>query len=375
MKNKLILSQKIGAKSSQMWKCSNCREEIENKYKHCWNCGTTRPSDVAPVVRYKRIEEPTKTEKSSVPMAKVEPVIEKKVEPIIEKKAEPIKETKVEKKPEIPPVQKKNEPKPEVPVITKPIFEDNFLSSIGGAVDENPPSVIWTIIPVLLWLVITGAVGYFAFLSNQKTSNFDQQIFADGQNFNAQRSNFMFPTKALPDRKNQYKIEGNIKGKVLPLNKNNGEVAELFYGLPDDLRPTNLEEVKTVFWLECKPEEIGKGKTGAVRSRENCNTFLVDQDTAKFIGVQNFLGVSPALTNDRDNVEAVGKVLPEKYIAYLREKQDESDRSQMKDASDSPNHHYFNKSEFFYTLVLLGILAAIGIGWLVFRIKSMFSSN
>lgn len=357
-----------------MWKCSSCQEEIENKYQHCWNCGSPRPSNVEPV-RYRRIEEPVKSESGSVPMVKVEPIIEEKIEPIIEKKAEPIEEIKAEKKPEIPPVQKTIESKKEIPVSSKPLVQDSFLSSIGGVVEENPPSIIWTIIPVLLWLIITSAFGYFAFLSNQKTTNFDRQILADGQNFNAQKTNFVFPTKALPDRKNQYKIEGNIKGKVLPLNKANGEITELFYSLPDDLRPTNLEEVKTVFWLECKPEEIGKGKTGAIRSRENCNTFLVDRDTGNFIGVQNFLGVSPALTNDRDNVEAVGKVLPEKYIAYLREKQTENERGEMKDASDSPNHHYFNKSEFVYALVLLGALGAIGIGWLVFRIKSMFNSD
>lgn len=31
-----------------MWRCANCSEQIEDKYKICWNCGTKKPSD-API--------------------------------------------------------------------------------------------------------------------------------------------------------------------------------------------------------------------------------------------------------------------------------------------------------------------------------------
>ncbi|HRH41073.1 MAG TPA: hypothetical protein PKY82_05465, partial [Pyrinomonadaceae bacterium] len=261
-----------------MWKCSNCKEDIEDKYKHCWNCGNPRPATAEPVVRYKRIEETPKA--ASVPMVKVKPIIEKKPQP----------------KPKVEVVQEKTEPKIENLLQPKPIVQDDFLSVYGGNIEENPPSIIWTIIPVVLWLIVTGAVAYFAFLSNQKTTNFDNQILADAQNFNAQKSNFTFPTTALPDRKNKLKVEGNIKGKVLPLNKVTGEVADLFYNLPDDLRPTNMEEAKTIFWLDCKPEVIGKGNNGTLRSQDKCNTFLVDREAAKFIGIQEFLGVPPTLT-------------------------------------------------------------------------------
>lgn len=340
-----------------MWKCSSCQEEIEDKYKHCWNCGSPRPATVEPVVRYKRVEELSKPVIASIPMVKVEPIVEKRPEP----------------KPKIVVVQEKTEPKIENPTKPKPIVQDDFLSVYGGNLNENPPSIIWTIVPVFLWLIVTGAVAYFAVLSNQKTTNFDNQILADGQNFNAQKSNFNFPTTALPDRKNKLTVEGNIKGKVLPLNKASNDVAELFYNLPDDLRPTNLDEVKTIFWLDCKPEVIGKGNNGAVRSQEKCNTFLVDREAAKFIGIQEFLGVSPTLTNDRENVELVGKVLPERYLTYLREKQIETERGEMKSPSDSPNHHIYNKSELVYAIGLLCVLGAIGLGWLAFKVKSMFS--
>ena len=25
-----------------MWECGNCKEEIEDKYIHCWNCGNPK---------------------------------------------------------------------------------------------------------------------------------------------------------------------------------------------------------------------------------------------------------------------------------------------------------------------------------------------
>jgi hypothetical protein len=333
-----------------MWKCDNCQEEIEDKYKHCWSCGSPKPAGEEPAIRYKRIEEEPKIKVESIPIVKVEPIVESKV-------ATP-----------------KVEPEPEIPLAPAPVEQDDFLSSTyQGKISENPPSIIWTIIPVLLWLAITGATAYFAYISNQKTTNFNNQIVADGQSFNSQKSNVTFPQTDFSDRRNKIKIEGNIKGKVLPLNKVNNEVAELFYTLPDDLRPTNLDEAKTVFWLDCKPEEIGRSKNGVVRSQEKCNTFLVDRETNRFIGIQEFLGVPPALTNDRENVGAVGKVLPDKYLSYLREKQSENERGTSNSASESPNHHFFNQSEFYLAIGLLCFLGAIGLGWVLFRIKSAFN--
>jgi len=42
-----------------MWRCANCNEQIEDKYKICWNCGTEKANDV-------RIEEAEETKRGDV---------------------------------------------------------------------------------------------------------------------------------------------------------------------------------------------------------------------------------------------------------------------------------------------------------------------
>lgn len=335
-----------------MWKCEKCGEELKDKYKFCWNCQTPKPAGLEPEIKYKRIEEAPKVKVESVPIVKVEPIVEPKKElPKVEPKVEAT-------------------PKP------SNVVQTDFLSSSYDIKNEaKPTSIIWTIIPVLIWLAVTVGVGYFAYLSNQKTTAFNNKILTDAQNFNAQKSQFVFPTTALPDRKNQYKIEGNIIGKVLPLNRKTNEVAELYYSLPDDLRATNADDAKTIFYLDCQNEQVGKFPDGSTGFQEKCNTFLVNLASAKFIGVQDFIGIPPAFAKKTGNGDETGKVLAERYITYLREKQIATERSEMKYPSDSPNHHYFSQSEFILAVGLLIILGAIGLGWLFFRIKSLFNAN
>ena len=67
---------------------------------------------------------------------------------------------------------------------------------------------------------------------------------------------------------------------------------------------------------------------------------------------------------------ASGKVLPETYISYIKANQPENERMPDRYASDSPNHHYWFKSELLYSSILLAFLGATGIGWIVYKIKS-----
>ncbi len=328
-----------------MWKCENCQEEIKDKYNNCWNCGQPNPAG-EPQIKYVRVL-------NIEPYVEIQPVAELEVKPQIETVKVDV-ETKFANQPQV---------------------QTDNLSSFQPEVEESATSIIWTIIPVLLWLIAFVGTGYFAYLSNQKTTDFDNQIAQQAQSFNNQKSQFSFPTTALPDRKNLFKVEGNIKTKVLPLNRTNNEVAELYYSLPDDLRATDLDEVKTIFWLDCQTEKVGKQSNDSAGLQEKCNTYLVERETAKFIGIQDFIGIPPAFTKKTESGDETGKVPAERYIAYLREKQIETERGEMKYPSDSPNHHLFNKSELTLAIGLLVILGAIGLGWLFFRIKSMFNQK
>jgi hypothetical protein len=333
-----------------MWKCDNCLEdEIKDKYKNCWNCGTPKPTALETVQRVVR----------DVP---------KISEPITRKKSETVKEVspKIEPKPII------EEPiilEPQASAEPKPVVENEFLSTFEPPPDDSSVSKIKTAIFVLWWLTALIATAVFAYFSNQKTVNFDHRILAEAQSFRQQKDKFVFPEANLPNRKNQLVAEGNLKGKVLPLIRKDNEIAPLYNNLPDDLRPSNLDEVKNWLWLDCRFEAIERYQDGSKGFQEKCNGYLVERETAKVIGIQEFLGTPPAFAKQSGEGDKKGYVLPERYISYLREKQPEAERTTLKYASDSPNHHFFNKSEFIFAIVLLCLLGAIGLGWLAYKIK------
>jgi hypothetical protein len=197
---------------------------------------------------------------------------------------------------------------------------------------------------------------------------FSRQIEAEKQSFNIQESQFVFPPKPTL-------IKGNVieplplKTKVLPLNMQNNKVESLYSDLPDDLRPANSDEVKTLMGLDCTNTAVGKYPDGRTGFQEKCQVYLFDLESSKFIGIQEFLGIMPALSKEKESENAVGKVMSEKYIAFLKEKQPENERSELQTATDSPNHHFFSKSEFIYALLFLCILAAIGFGWIANKIR------
>jgi hypothetical protein len=383
---------------SKMWKCSNCQEEItKDVFKHCWNCGTAKPEtsevkdekiEVKPKVEVipPKLRTPSKLNhppKKEVPVEK-RPTLKPKapverktnlkfktpqeIKPSasqsLTKKTEVISESQIKEEFE---AEKLIEPKIETKSNTDSAYEENFLSQYDSAPIRESSSVVWKIIPVLLWLAAVSGVGYFAYISYQKTENFEWKIAEDFQKFNAQKSQFIFPP--LPKMRRGTVIEGSVKAKVLPLNVKTGEVESLFTYLPDDLRPTKIDEVKTLMWTDCENNAVGKYRDGTTGYQEKCTAYLVEKETSKFIAIQEFLGVMPALAKEKEGEDAVGKVFPEKYVAFLREKQPESERGTIQTSSESPNHHIYTKSEFIYAVLLLGLLGAIGLGWLISNLR------
>lgn len=394
-----------------MWKCSNCQEEItKDVFKHCWNCGAAKPEnseekkekvevtpkvDVippklsittkqnitpkkeVPVEKRPKLELKTPVEKR--PTSEIKTPLEKKssirlkapqeIKPAasqsLPKKAETVSEIPIKEE-----VKSEKLPEPQIETKAKSVsaYEDNFLSQYDSSPIRESSSIVWKIIPVLLWLAAVSGVGYFAYISYQKTENFEKKIAEDFQKFNAQKSQFVFPP--LPKMRRGTVIEGNIKAKVLPLKVKTSEVESLFTYLPDDLRPTNLDEVKTLLWTDCENNAVGKYRDGTIGYQEKCTAYLVEREPSKFLAIQEFLGVMPALAKEKEGEDAVGKVFPEKYVAFLREKQLEAERGTIQTSSESPNHHIYTKSEFIYAVLLLGLLAAIGIGWLASNLRS-----
>lgn len=333
-----------------MWKCNNCGEEItKDKYKNCWNCGTPKPAEQEEKKNIERIPP-----KLSVPPRREVFSENKALEVETSVKNEVKKETENVTK-----IEPKREP--------QSFPESGFLSQKEVVYERKTFSIIGKIISVILWLAAVSSIAYFANASYQKTTAYEKKIAENFQNFNNQKGQFVFPP--IPVLRRGTVIEGNLRAKVLPLNVKTGETDPLFLTLPDDLRPSNSDEIKTLMWLGCENNPVGRYRDGTIGYQEKCTVYLVEKETKKFIGIQEYLGVMPALAKEREGEDAIGKVLPEKYIAYLREKQIESERGLIQSSTDSPDHHIYNKSEFVYALLLLGMLAAIGLGWLAFNLR------
>jgi hypothetical protein len=343
-----------------MWECQYCRVSIKDKHKFCWNCA--RPRAVAEAIgepEVPQIEEPTPPV-APIEEPPAETVAEEVVAPALVDEPPPAFNHRVVMVGRV----VENEPESEPRVR----YDDDFLSAFNHGDDIRPPSKAMQYIPLIVLFAAILTVGAFAYLSWQKMNAFSQKIENEMQNFNAQKNLFEFPAK--PQMRRGTVIEtGAFRPKVLPLNLPNKEVASLFYTLPDDLRATNPADVGTIMWLDCKNNEVGRYTDGTAGFQENCTAYLTERESGRFIAIQDFLGVMPALSKERDGGDSVGRVMPERYIAFLREKQPENERGSLATAPDSPEHHYFSKSEFIYSLLILGALAAVGFGWLAYKLK------
>ena len=329
-----------------MWECGSCKEQIEDKYIHCWNCGNA---------------------KSGAPQESSHVKIHLKAEPPPEEEFRFIKEPPPEEIPpkeKIPPqetlpLEEEIQPEKEAPFSREELpFESIYAD------EEKSPSVVGKIVPLVLWLAAFALVAGFTYYSSQKTKAFENQIKEEAANLGSQTNQFAFAPNA-PREKN-----GTVKAKVLPLNAQNNQVDSLYNHLPDDLRPATIEEVKTLLWLDCKPKEAGRYEDGSPAFQDFCNAYLVDRNTAKVVKVQDFPGEPPPLKKQWGGGFASGKVLPETYVSFIKTNQPENERTPFRSATDSPSHHYWFKSEQLYSSILLILLGAIGIGWIVFKIKS-----
>ncbi len=302
-----------------MWECINCKEEIEEKYRHCWNCGKSKTEVDQDYPEIKLIND----------------------EPLFEEKSG---------------FENEISPKKEMPSKAEFLFERELGS--GG----KPPSKIKTILLLCLWFAAFIFVAGFTYLSYQKRNVFENRITEEVQNLSKQTNQFVFSKTALSEK-------GNVKAKVLPLNAKNNEIDGLYNYLPDDLRPANPDEVNTIMWLDCNSDKVWVYDDDSFGYREKCNAYLVDRNTSKIIEVQNFIGEMPPLTKKPGTPDAYGKVLRERYISYIKESQTETERTRDMVAADSPTHHFFSKSELIYAILLICFFGALGLGWLAYKLK------
>jgi hypothetical protein len=337
-----------------MWECRKCQEKIEDRFKHCWNCGARKPDagqeDSSPVRIHLKVSPPAKESTSEI----APPAPEAEIPP----------ENSPEKVSEDETAPRKISAERESVQFERPVPQTEFTFGNAVSIEEKAPSKIGSFVPLVLWLAAAIGVGTFAYHSNRKTNAFENRLREESAVLASQAKQFVFSKNAPREKK------GTISAKVLPLGANNKEIDGLYYVLPDELRPASIDEVKTILWLDCKSSESGFYEDGSPAFRDKCNAYLVDRNTSKVVQVQDFSGEPPPLKKGWGTSYASGKVLPESYIAYIQANQPEAERASPARADDSLAHHVLFKSEMLYAAAILILLAAVAAGWMIYKIKS-----
>ena len=122
-----------------MWECRNCREKIEDRFKHCWNCGAPRTAAEPPA--------------STVEAGLQEP-------PAVN--ASPESPPSIPPKTEIPP--EKTPPATAPPAETRQSIPpaDHVPFESAAAYREKSTSKIGSLVPLILWLAAAVNVALFA---------------------------------------------------------------------------------------------------------------------------------------------------------------------------------------------------------------------
>ncbi len=110
-------------------------------------------------------------------------------------------------------------------------------------------------------------------------------------------------------------------GKMVVVDKNTQDIdADVFFGLPNDLRASRPEEVGTVVWLEYG-RILGKGVYGEKRIPsfiQTCKVTVLDQGDRQVIASTLLHGGPPPETVEDTAAEGVGSRPTAEVIDYLK---------------------------------------------------------
>ena len=108
-----------------------------------------------------------------------------------------------------------------------------------------------------------------------------------------------------------------LNGKVLPIDMSNNEVdVNIYYEMPDSMRPLTPEEVSMVLWMDCTQRNVGSYTQGGAAQQWFCQVTLVDMTIPAVIGEMSFEGSEPPITNPGSSSQS-GSFPAKDIIEYL----------------------------------------------------------
>lgn len=133
------------------------------------------------------------------------------------------------------------------------------------------------------------------------------QIFKDFERtpYKTQLESYLeSPQNPLLNRYSMPKESVVIKGKLIVVNLKDKTIDPIFNDLPQELKPENPEQVKTVLWIQCSPEPSYQKYTDGSTAYDNvCKLTFIDFINKKYLW-EDKVSVSPPLSKrSRSNAD------------------------------------------------------------------------
>jgi hypothetical protein len=120
-----------------------------------------------------------------------------------------------------------------------------------------------------------------------------------------------------PVKHSSEKKEAYIKGKIITVNNEEGEIDDIYFSLPEELRATKPENVGTIVWLEWGEDNIGSYTDGEDATVITCDVTIIDKSTATVVAERNFRGSIPP-NPKRSGEDGTGSMPIDEIVAYLK---------------------------------------------------------
>jgi hypothetical protein len=128
-----------------------------------------------------------------------------------------------------------------------------------------------------------------------------------------------------PARSSPHRTQAYLKGKIIPVNKTENKIDDIYYSLPEGLRATKPEDVGTIVWLDWGEDKVGHYCSeyipGCFSSDDpaivnTCDVTIIDKSIPAIVVERNFRGSDPPQKTKGGG--ASGSMPTEEIVDYLQ---------------------------------------------------------
>jgi hypothetical protein len=129
-----------------------------------------------------------------------------------------------------------------------------------------------------------------------------------------------------PARTSPHRTKAYLKGKIIPVNRMESRIDDIYFSLPEGLRATKPEDVGTIVWLDWEKDTVGhycpEGLGGCFSSDDpaivnTCDVTIIDKSIPAIVVERNFRGSDPPEKKEKGG-SGSGSMPTKEIIDYLK---------------------------------------------------------